>query len=203
MTFHRPSCSFNGDEESTQVRLVETSFIQRSEDRRQRIQFKHKRKGTLERHRRSEEFQQVASRIQQTQQESANETLRTRKRAARELTAYGAVISICWFPYVAAVMSSLFWPKHPTLMLIKQIFLLFGHAHSTVNPGLYYLMNKNNLKCPCGCANVNFLRRGNEATNASSTNEAALGPFHPRYIRPREPRPQPQRRSSSFMMFFD
>jgi hypothetical protein len=81
--------------------------------------------------------------------------------------------------------------------------LLLGHAHSAINPALYWLLNRQSLQLP-GCTGSQHrllsgklrlfrlpdFHRNAAAAAPSSTNEAALGPFHPRYVNLRKPQPQ-------------
>lgn len=70
-----------------------------------------------------------------------------------------------------------------------------GYAHSAISPLMYWILNHNTLKqSPCSpftrfASAQRFLRtnlRGKRAPPPpSSTNEAALGAFNPRYIKTR------------------
>lgn len=201
VTYHRPSCSFQGDEETTQVRLVETTF---STKRRNRmvLQRKHKRCGTLERRRRRrrEEALRTSRKRIHSKIETLNETIKIRRTTAKQLVTYGIKLCICWFPYVCSVLyAGITGNNSEVLTIITQYALLLGHAHSAVNPLFYYLMNKSTLSrtefpC-CTCFQKLTTRRNTFRNNASSTNEAALGPFNPRLVRPPSQRNQRNRRS--------
>lgn len=72
---------------------------------------------------------------------------------------------------------------------------LKGYAHSAISPILYWALNHNTLRqsnctfCSRFDSAQKFLRTHFRIPNgpppASSTNEAALGPFNPRYIKTR------------------
>lgn len=73
-----------------------------------------------------------------------------------------------------------------------------GYAHSAISPLLYWVLNHNSLRqSSCGTilrlSTIQKFMRAHLRVPApppppSSTNEAALGPFNPRYIKAR---PQP------------
>lgn len=72
-----------------------------------------------------------------------------------------------------------------------------GYAHSALNPILYWALNHNSLRQSSFLSRLSTVQRflrtrlrdHNHQPPPSSTNEAALGPFNPRYIKAR---PQPQ-----------
>lgn len=85
-----------------------------------------------------------------------------------------------------------------------------GYAHSFLNPILYWILNHNTLRQSSSCAPFlrlaavqRFIRIRLRVPTAppppSSTNEAALGPFNPRYIKAR---PQQYRPPASSMNLY-
>ncbi|KAG7160881.1 orexin receptor type 1-like [Homarus americanus] len=142
-------------------------------------------------------------------------SVETRRRLARLLVALGAVFSACWLPYVVALVV---WAvrESPGTRHALEITLVLGHAHSAVNPVVYWLMNRaflsslhrlvsaqlrlpQGLSCG-GCARPSCLTRPPAAPWAgnSSTNEDNLGPFHPKYLNPHALRPQASRCTSHY-----
>lgn len=93
----------------------------------------------------------------------------------------------------------------------KTIFInVTGYAHSFLNPILYWILNHNTLRQSSSCAPFlrlaavqRFIRIRLRVPTAppppSSTNEAALGPFNPRYIKAR---PQQYRPPASSMNLY-
>ncbi|XP_049829128.1 uncharacterized protein LOC126267861 [Schistocerca gregaria] len=95
------------------------------------------------------------------------QSLRSRRRLARMLVAAGAARRL----------------------------LLLGHAHSAAAPLLYWALNRRALACGHWAPRLRA-GRTQQPPPPSSTNEAALGPFHPRFI---TPRPQPRCETSHFL----
>ncbi|XP_068626902.1 gastrin/cholecystokinin type B receptor [Battus philenor] len=119
-------------------------------------------------------------------------TLRSRRRLGNVLIAIGAIFAGCWCPHAAIVISSAFGVHAP--VLVAQYALLLGHAHSALNAAAYWVLNRHALTAACVAWRIPQLRVREE--RPSSTNEAALGAFHPRLARPApSPRPPP----SSFL----
>lgn len=136
---------------------------------------------------------------------NATNTAKSRRRLATVLVITGALTSICWIPYVICVLCiNLCYSQFDPIMHILHRFSLFlGHSHSLVNPIVYWAMNQESLtrcSCPCNCFKRCRMRQKNQfyRTN-SSTNEMALGPFHPRYTKPPIPRKNLRRSSSCYL----
>lgn len=69
------------------------------------------------------------------------QTFRTRRRLANVLMGLTSCFVACWLPYN---FSSLYLDLHPNhnVALILPFTLLLGHAHSAINPIVYWLLNK-------------------------------------------------------------
>lgn len=126
----------------------------------------------------------------------------------------GVVFGSCWLPYVLTKLYVLakFINGNSTsnfhLHLIN-IFWLLGLAHSAVNPIIYCLLNKRSLHInKPNRYRPNIFTRHKQTHNKhfrppSSTNEAALGIFHPKYTKmpPKNGNNNVvQRRESSFFL---
>ncbi|XP_047469486.1 uncharacterized protein LOC125025513 [Penaeus chinensis] len=143
-------------------------------------------------------------------------SVETRRRLARLLVALGAVFAACWLPYVVALVV---WACRdaPATRHALEATLALGHAHSAVNPVVYWLMNRaflasvhrllnahlrfpSGLACRGGCARPDCLARPPAPPWAgnSSTNEDNLGAFHPKYLNPHALRPQASRCTSHY-----
>ncbi|XP_039758806.1 galanin receptor type 3 [Pararge aegeria] len=119
-------------------------------------------------------------------------TLRSRRRLGNVLVGIALVFAGCWCPHAAIVICSAFGLNAP--LVLSQYALLLGHAHSALNAAAYWLLNRHALTAACAAWRIPQLRVREE--RPSSTNEAALGAFHPRLARPApSPRPPP----SSFL----
>ncbi|CAH3972565.1 unnamed protein product [Pieris brassicae] len=119
-------------------------------------------------------------------------TLRSRRRLGNVLIGIAAIFAACWCPFAAIVICSAFGLNAPLVM--SQYALLLGHAHSAMNAAAYWVLNRHALTAACAAWRIPQLRVREE--RPSSTNEAALGAFHPRLARPApSPRPPP----SSFL----
>lgn len=139
----------------------------------------------------------------------------TRRRLARVLVALGAVFAACWLPYVVALLVWA-WRETPATRHALELTLVLGHAHSALNPVVYWLMNRafvtslqrllsTQLRLPhgvsCGsCGRPSCLSRPTAPPWAgnSSTNEDNLGAFHPKYLNPHALRPQASRCTSHY-----
>ncbi|KAK7079385.1 hypothetical protein SK128_028079 [Halocaridina rubra] len=142
-------------------------------------------------------------------------SVETRRRLARLLVALGIVFASCWLPYALALILWAWWDC-PATQHALQVTLVLGHAHSAVNPVVYWLMNRafltslhrlmsTQLRFPegfsCrGCTRPDCLSRPPAPPWAgnSSTNEDNLGPFHPKYLNPHALRPQASRCTSHY-----
>ncbi|CAH2989639.1 unnamed protein product [Chilo suppressalis] len=119
-------------------------------------------------------------------------TLRSRRRLGNVLIGIAAVFAVCWCPHAALVISRAFGLDAP--LVLVQYTLLLGYAHSALNAVAYWVLNRHALTSACAAWRLPQLRVREE--RPSSTNEAALGAFHPRLARPApSPRPPP----SSFL----
>ncbi|CAH1153730.1 unnamed protein product, partial [Phaedon cochleariae] len=112
---------------------------------------------------------------QDTMEETAppTSTLRSRRRLANCLLCLSLFFMMCWLPYVASQFYEELMQAPPEY--VKQITLFLGHMHSAIGPILYWSMNHKWPKGPCSRLRTLTIYR-----SASSTNEAALGPFNPR-----------------------
>lgn len=215
--------------------------------------------------------QQLQAQQQQQQKQRPTPSARSRRRLAKVLVALAGVFVACWLPYAAALLYTnwFFSPtqggdgnedegvgsRHVVLRLATVAAFLLGHAHSAVNPVVYWWLNRHTLRaCPwcwssddqfnddagfgcgalgcvvsgavmafgcgrgdgrCGdggavdCGGGTGCRQSQNHTptrlnrllfhrqpnnhqrsrQPSSTNEAALGPFNPRFATPKK-RPQ-------------
>ncbi|XP_022821993.1 galanin receptor type 3 [Spodoptera litura] len=119
-------------------------------------------------------------------------TLRSRRRLGNVLMGIAAIFAMCWCPHAAIVIASAFGLHVP--FLLAHFALLLGYAHSALNAVAYWVLNRHALTSACAAWRLPQLRVREE--RPSSTNEAALGAFHPRLARPApSPRPPP----SSFL----
>ncbi|CAK1544406.1 unnamed protein product [Leptosia nina] len=119
-------------------------------------------------------------------------TLRSRRRLGNVLIGIAAIFAACWCPFATIVICSAFDLNVP--LVVTQYALLLGHAHSALNAAAYWVLNRHALTAACAAWRIPQLRVREE--RPSSTNEAALGAFHPRLARPApSPRPPP----SSFL----
>ncbi|KAG8247507.1 hypothetical protein J6590_059253 [Homalodisca vitripennis] len=142
----------------------------------------------------------------------SRQSLHSRRRLANMLVALVVVFATCWLPYVSLRIYSVDPTSDSELIQSFLPFcLLLGHTHSAINPIVYWFLNRQSLQTT-SC--VAWLRKGSQRDKLgshfrflggggqvdhrrpSSTNEAALGIFHPRYTVPK-PRPRPQPRESS------
>lgn len=115
-------------------------------------------------------------------------TLQSRRRLANVLVSVAAVFAGCWLPHAVSCIYAEFNKSTPKYLL--QYSLLLGHAHSAINPVVYWALNHQTLRqqgnWPCQRAHrFLFHFKFQDDQPPSSTNEAALGPFHPRYTRAR------------------
>ncbi|XP_065166075.1 5-hydroxytryptamine receptor 7 isoform X2 [Atheta coriaria] len=115
-------------------------------------------------------------------------TLRSRRRLANSLLWVAFVFAACWLPHVVCLIYAEAKGEPPPI-LVARACLLVGHMHSAVSPLLYWSLNHQWLQRPCRFRLPALYR------SASSTNEAALGPFNPRLVRP----PPVRRRSSHYL----
>ncbi|KAJ8923821.1 hypothetical protein NQ315_010403 [Exocentrus adspersus] len=129
---------------------------------------------------------------QETNQEAPPETstLKSRKRLACWLLAVSVIFICCWLPYMICLLYKVFSGTNLNLSLLISLYI--GQLHSAVAPVLYLIINQSCPKWPCDkFRNLTTIYR-----SASSTNEAALGPFNPRFVKP-----TPYRRRSSLYLY--
>lgn len=153
--------------------------------------------------RRQQEKQQPQS---STGTQLNTQSLQSRRRLATMLMILALVFAISWLPYVTYRIYLEFAPD-PDINLMKLFIpfcLLIGHMHSAVNPIVYWLMNRQAIqmnfsfktllpwnwckrKNSCFRRYINYFRREDDDhySRSSTTNEAQLGAFHPRFTRPR------------------
>lgn len=115
-------------------------------------------------------------------------TLQSRRRLANALLWMAAAFAACWIPYIICTICTEFATAPSST--VTQYTLFLGHSHSAFSPMLYWALNHKWLQPPCRFRLPALYREG------SSTNEAALGPFNPRYARP-----PPIRRQSSHYLY--
>jgi hypothetical protein len=77
---------------------------------------------------------------------SSSTVMLGRKRVARMLIALIAVFFICWLPYNATSLSLDLNDKYLDTRVLPYTLLL-AHAHSAVNPFLYWFLNKSFRHC--------------------------------------------------------
>lgn len=114
----------------------------------------------------------------------SRQSLHSRRRLANMLVAMVMVFAICWAPYVCLKIYSETGLIVPETVL--PFCLLLGHTHSAINPLVYYLSNRQSLANTFRCG---FHWPWDKDTGSSifqrpppsSTNEAALGVFHPSF----------------------
>ncbi|XP_075214940.1 cholecystokinin receptor type A [Lycorma delicatula] len=140
----------------------------------------------------------------------SRQSLHSRRRLANMLVALVVVFATCWLPYVILKVYSI--DPDANVNLIQNLLpfcLLLGHTHSAINPIVYWFLNRQSINLTVFCGhwlmrngsqsdkgNFRFLPTKDKDRRPSSTNEAALGIFHPRYTVPKA-RPKPQPRESS------
>ena len=72
--------------------------------------------------------------------DSSTRGLFSRKKAARMLIILVVVFMVCWLPYnIASLMSDL---GGDNMLMILFFTLWFGHAHSALNPIMYWVLNR-------------------------------------------------------------
>ncbi|RZF44413.1 hypothetical protein LSTR_LSTR016916 [Laodelphax striatellus] len=143
----------------------------------------------------------------------SRQSLNSRRRLANMLVALVVVFATCWLPYVALKIYSVDPSADDALIQSLLPFcLLLGHTHSAINPIVYWFLNRQSVNLTAVCCGPLWNRNGSHSGSKgnfrflpahkdrdrrpSSTNEAALGIFHPRYTVPK-PRPRTQPRESS------
>ncbi|XKL61416.1 hypothetical protein PGB90_008473 [Kerria lacca] len=141
-----------------------------------------------------------------------SQSLQSRRRLATMLMILALVFAISWLPYVSYRIYFEFAPN-PDVDFMKKYLpfcLLIGHMHSAVNPIVYWFMNRQAIqmnfslklllpwnwcksKNSCLRRYIHYFRRDDDDhySRSSTTNEAQLGAFHPRFIRPRHYDGQP------------
>jgi hypothetical protein len=122
-------------------------------------------------------------------------TLRARRRLANMLVGAALIFGFCWTPHLVCVLCIEFGAYNVCSKPMSDFCLLLGYSHSAVSPILYWMLNVKSLRqsmcAPCSRFNSaqrflrSHIRFHAPPPPPSSTNEAALGPFNPRYIRAR------------------
>ncbi|KAK3098927.1 hypothetical protein FSP39_024340 [Pinctada imbricata] len=78
--------------------------------------------------------------VQRQSSDSSTRGLFSRKKAARMLIILVVVFMICWLPYnIASLMSDL---GGDNILMILFFTLWLGHAHSALNPIMYWVLNR-------------------------------------------------------------
>lgn len=135
-----------------------------------------------------------------------SQSLQSRRRLATMLMILAMVFAISWAPFVAYRIYYEFAPD-PDVDMMKMLVpfcLLIGHMHSAINPIVYWFMNRQAIqmrlsfkallpwnwcknKRSCFRRYLNIFKRDDDDhySRSSTTNEAQLGAFHPRFTRPR------------------
>ncbi|KAK3929930.1 Alpha-2 adrenergic receptor [Frankliniella fusca] len=152
--------------------------------------------------------------------QASRQSLQSRRRLAKLLVALGGVFATCWLPYVVVRVYAELAVDGDSVRELLPFVLLLGHTHSAINPVVYWLLNRQTLRwpaisarctsCPCFTGELplrwpSFPGRRDARLDwnprASSTNEAALGAFHPKYnkARPQQNELYRPRASSVFL----
>ncbi|KAG5676456.1 hypothetical protein PVAND_006290 [Polypedilum vanderplanki] len=125
-------------------------------------------------------------------------TLRSRRRLANILVVAAFIFMMCWSPHVVCLLFREFSITNGCSNNVTEFVMLLGFSHSALSPIIHWILNYNSLR-QSACqpfAKLNsaqrFLRShlrftGPPPPPPSSTNEAALGPFNPRFIKQRTP----------------
>lgn len=129
---------------------------------------------------------------------------RSRRHLAAMLILQSILFVLCWAPYICAVIAIGFNSYMADYIrtagdgLFLPLCLLLGQAHSALNPAMYWAQNRQRLPWPGGGSwltnwklPIQLRPRAVPQAPPSSTNEAALGPFHPRFVTPRKPVERP------------
>lgn len=142
--------------------------------------------------------------------ENAKKISPNKKRLANMLFILGVVFGVCWLPYVLTKLYSLMRNSESNFHLqLSNLFWLLGLVHSAINPIIYCLLNKRSLHInKTNRYRPNIFARHKHTQKKhfhppSSTNEAALGIFHPKYTKmpPKNGNNNVvQRRESSFFL---
>ena len=78
--------------------------------------------------------------------DSSSTVMLGRKRVARMLIALIAVFFVCWLPYNITSLSLDFEPSYRDTQILP-FTMIFAHAHSAINPLLYWFLNKGFRHC--------------------------------------------------------
>lgn len=120
--------------------------------------------------------------------QGSKQSLHGRRRLANMLVAMVMVFATCWAPFVSLKIYSTTGATFSKSLL--PFSLLLGHTHSAINPIIYYLYNKQSLNVPLA-GGFSWPWKNEKLVSTfrrpppSSTNEAALGVFHPNYTKKR------------------
>lgn len=145
--------------------------------------------------------------------QASRQSLHSRRRLANMLVALVVVFATCWLPYVIIKIYSV--DPNANINLIQTLLpfcLLLGHTHSAINPIVYWFLNRQSINLAVCCGhwwvrtgstsgdkgNFRFLPTKEKDRRPSSTNEAALGIFHPRYTVPKHKSKTQARESSQY-----
>lgn len=80
--------------------------------------------------------------LQRESSDSSTKRIISRKRAARVLIVLVIVFLVCWLPY-SAISLAIDISEEIEFAGILPYALWLGHAHSAINPGMYWSLNKN------------------------------------------------------------
>ncbi|XP_055681629.1 leukotriene B4 receptor 1 [Lutzomyia longipalpis] len=138
-------------------------------------------------------------------------TLRSRRRLANLLVGAALIFVACWTPHVVCIVGTQLGSGMLCTKALADFSLLLGYTHSAVSPIVYWFLNHNTLRQSLSCTPCwqissaqKFLRThfrlAAPSPPPSSTNEAALGAFNPRYIKSR-PQPMPRPQASSHYLY--
>lgn len=126
-------------------------------------------------------------------EQPAASTVQTRRRLANSLLWTSVLFAGSWLPYVVNCFCQEFLQYSPPLLV--HYSYMAGQSHSAIRPILYRLLNHRSLQPPCNFREPDVIY----SVPSSSTDEAELGPFHPRFIKPKTPRSPVRRHSSLYL----
>lgn len=185
---------------------IRAHIIERAESGRSRSPMTVREKMVKMRILRQQNEQKPPSQSTASVQNLTTQSLQARRRLATMLMILALVFAISWLPYVAYRVYLVFASNADMdkMKLFIPFCLLLGHMHSAINPIVYWSMNRQAIQINisfkamlpwnwCKSRNscirryINIFRRDDDDhySRSSTTNEAQLGVFHPRFTRPR------------------
>ncbi|XP_067139086.1 neuropeptide receptor npr-1-like [Centruroides vittatus] len=119
-----------------------------------------------------------------------NAGLKSRRKLANLLMGMTSCFVICWLPYNITSFYVDLYPS-PSLVVFLPFTLLLGHAHSAINPIIYWFMNRDvRLKVKNAFNNKTLANKFPTKTHPiclnfghsnEFTSDSVLGIFHPKY----------------------